>query len=604
MTSYFSRAAWILLLVLCQPWSIRAFSGLIFQFYPYHTHRLTIGSVNRAMKDTKVSLTSSSSERIDSGTAEEKSSPIKLKYDLVVIGGGSAGLTAAKFATSFGKTSVIIEEAKLGGDCTWSGCVPSKTLLSCAKAAYTVKKASQYGLELTGSNDAKIKVDMKAIHDKIQRTIQTIYEEEDSAEVLSSKGVDTIQGRASFISNNTLSINLIPTEDLSTTVAADGLAKGKAEILVVAKAGIVICTGATAFVPPVDGLIDSGVDWATYETIFSKLGKLPNNRSPPRLTIIGGGPIGCELAQAFSRFGSNVTLVTPSLLLNDAVEPEAREALQRVFQEQDNIKIVTGRVQKVRQELDGLGKSVGAHCITVSSKNGAPETCIEVRGDLLLVATGRKPNVKKLYDEGGLKEIGVELNDNYNGIKVDDKLCTTVRNIYAAGDCTGDKQFTHYAGYQGAIAARNALLPLSDPGVLSADVPATTFVEPEVASVGLTEAQAIEKYGEKLVRTAIKYGSDRSLCEGYDSKNIVYKVVFHAKTQIILGSTIMSPTAGETISEIGVAMKTKMKYPNIATVMHSYPSHAFGLQVMASEQYYANLAKYKGLLSILKGVGL
>lgn len=125
-----------------------------------------------------------------------------------------------------------------------------------------------------------------------------------------------------------------------------------------------------------------------------------------------------------------------------------------------------------------------------------------------------------------------------------------------------------------------------------------------MASVGLTEAQAIEKYGEKLVRTAIKYGSDRSLCEGYDSKNIVYKVVFHAKTQIILGSTIMSPTAGETISEIGVAMKTKMKYPNIATVMHSYPSHAFGLQVMASEQYYANLAKYKGLLSILKGVGL
>lgn len=221
-------------------------------------------------------------------------------------------------------------------------------------------------------------------------------------------------------------------------------------------------------------------------------------------------------------------------------------------------------------------------------------------GDYILIATGRVPNVQNM----GLDEIGVKLNRGTNGIQVDDKLQTSIKGIFAAGDCTGDRQFTHYAGYQGAIAARNILLPLKDLGVLS-EVPSTTFTDPEIASFGLTEIAAIEKYGATAVSVSFRQLGkvDRAVCEGTDTNGFI-KILYKTKTKRILGSTIMCPSAGEMISELSVAQETKLPFDKLATVMHSYPTYSIALQQMAAQVYYDKLKKSKALYDWLKILGL
>jgi len=215
------------------------------------------------------------------------------------------------------------------------------------------------------------------------------------------------------------------------------------------------------------------------------------------------------------------------------------------------------------------------------------------------VATGRVPNIQNL----GLDNIGVQINSN-NGILVDDNLQTSIKGVFAAGDCTGDRQFTHYAGYQGAIAARNILLPLKDRGVLS-QVPATTFTDPEIASFGLTEEAAKQQLGEDLVSISHRSLSkvDRAVCEGTDTHGFI-KIVYHTKTKQILGATIMSPAAGELISELSVAKDAKLSFDKMSTVMHSYPSYSIAIQQMAADVYYDKLKKSKLLYDILKKAGL
>jgi len=497
-------------------------------------------------------------------------------YDLVVIGGGSAGLTAAKFAATFQKSVVIVDAAgRLGGDCTWTGCVPSKTLLSCAKAAFMVKNAKKYGV-VTGSSE-DVRVDWEAIKERIRATQEHIYEEDDSPEVMKSLGIDTILGKAEFQSSNSIQVALTDNDDNSNENKI---------VQVHAKDGIVIATGASPKEPVLDGSSSSleGIHYVTYEDVF-ELDKLPKT-----MTVVGGGPIGCELAQAFSRFGIDVTIIAEQLLPRN--EPEVSSTLEEVFTK-EGIRIVKGRIG-VEDIAVAPGKEGGHHVINVNNNN--------IEGELLLLAVGRKPVVHGM----NLEQIGVELNSQTGGIAVDDQLRSSIKGVYAAGDCTGDQQFTHYAGYQGAVAARNALLPFTDPGVLTSDVPGTTFTSPEVASVGLTEAEAREKFGYSSDKVSIGFQKvadvDRAVCEGTTDGFI--KIVYKTKNYEILGATIVSPAAGELISEIGVAMKAGMKFDTLATVMHSYPSFSFALQVMAAEVYYTKLGKLKGVLNILKKIGL
>jgi len=515
-------------------------------------------------------------------TRRKKNKPVSLKasasttYDLIVIGGGSAGLTAAKFAATFDKSVCLVESNKVGGDCTWSGCVPSKTLLSAAKRAYTWQQMNeQYGDSKI--DDTALRKMLQGVKKDIDEKRNRIYEEDDSPKVLESLCIDLAQGKATFRDEKTIDVSN-ESDDTSYQL--------------VAKHGIVIATGASPRNPKLDIKGLDTVPYWTYENVwnefFSSIEQNSKQKvSSKRIVIVGGGPIGCELSQAISKLGCSVTLISSNRLL-PTEEVEASTELQEVFEEEGIQVICDQRVESVsKSDDDGL--------ISVALTD-SEDTIV---GDHILVATGRVPNIQNL----GLGNIGVQINSN-NGIRVDDNLQTSIKGVFAAGDCTGDRQFTHYAGYQGAIAARNILLPLKDRGVLS-QVPATTFTDPEIASFGLTEEAAKQQLGEDLVSISHRSLSkvDRAVCEGTDTHGFI-KIVYHTKTKQILGATIMSPAAGELISELSVAKDAKLSFDKMSTVMHSYPSYGIALQQMAADVYYDKLKKSKLVYDILKRAGL
>jgi pyruvate/2-oxoglutarate dehydrogenase complex dihydrolipoamide dehydrogenase (E3) component len=351
---------------------------------------------------------------------------------MVIVGGGSAGLTAAKFAGGTLKKSVlIVEEERLGGDCTWTGCVPSKSLLSKAKAS---QMARNYAIQQhsagngSSSNDDEIgeahRDKSRANFDKVQayfrRVQQEIYEEDDSPRALEKFGIETIEGqKARLVTPTTLSFQ-----------------KGSITTTVEAKDGILLCTGAKPNRPTnsIPGL--SSIDYLTYEEIWTRDfgGSLPK-----KWTVVGGGPIGCELAQALSRLGASVTIITGSSgrLLPGVDDVDVSEMMKEVFEEDENITVLQGKLTKVESASLENPSSHVAFVETIRSKES-----ISVEGDAMLLSIGRKPNTKGL----GLETLGIDLDPKTGGIAVDTTLKTTVDGIYAAGDCTGDKQFTHYAG--------------------------------------------------------------------------------------------------------------------------------------------------------------
>lgn len=292
-------------------------------------------------------------------------------------------------------------------------------------------------------------MDMEAVRNLILQNVQEIYQEDDSPEAMAKLGIDTCLGKATFLNATTLAVESQNEESALPPVT----------IMMNAKQGVVVCTGAKPKRPTshmIQGI--ENVEYLTYEEVFD-LKTLPN-----KMTVVGGGPIGCELSQAFARLGSQVTLVAQTLVPRE--EPEASETLESVFAKEG----IT-RIKASLTSVKPSGKKGGGHEGICTHHDGTTET---ISGDALLVAVGRAPNVQDF----GLREIGVTFNDK-GGIQVNDKLQTNVKNVYAAGDCTGDLQFTHYAGYQGAIAARNILLPLKDQGVIE-NVPSATFTSPEV----------------------------------------------------------------------------------------------------------------------------
>ncbi len=362
-------------------------------------------------------------------TTSDEEPAAQSSYDMVVVGGGSAGLTAAKFASGTLKKSVlIVDEERLGGDCTWTGCVPSKSLLSQAKAS---KMARNYAIQqhLANNNsgsdesvDESLSSKSRANFSKVQeyfRTVQeSIYEEDDSPRALEKFGIETIEGqKARLVSPTKLSFN-----------------KGSTTTTVEATEGILLCTGAKPNRPTfIPGLSD--IDYLTYEEIWTRdFG----DALPQKWTIIGGGPIGCELAQALSRLGASVTIITGSSgrLLPSVDDAEVSELMEQVFEEDENIKVVQGKLSKAEPVPGETASAHVAHIETISKE------VVSVEGEAMLLSIGRKPNTSGL----GLETLGIELDSKTGGIAVDSTLKTTVNGIYAAGDCTGDKQFTHYAG--------------------------------------------------------------------------------------------------------------------------------------------------------------
>ena len=442
------------------------------------------------------------------------------EYDLVIIGAGSGGLTAAGFAAQLGARVAVVEKGRIGGDCTWTGCVPSKALLKAAKVAHAVRTSSRFGIAAHPPV-----VEMTKVRDYVRQAIQQVYRFENPEE-LAKQGIEVIQGAAHFA-------------DATTIQAGEQLVHSKTFLLT---------TGARPRIPPIAGL--NQVPFVTYDQIFD------NDRLPRKMIVVGGGPLGMELAQAYQRLGSQVSLIADRLLPKD--EPEVRELMQRVF-EREGIRFVWGRAQSARNE--------GGEILVATDTE-------EARGDLLLIACGRSPAVQGL----DLEKAGVEYSEN--GVPVDDQLRTNVKNIYAAGDVTGGYQFTHFAGWQAFQAVRNALLPGSNSGLTDL-VPWVTFTDPEVAHVGLTEEQAKAKFGEHV--TAGRWDlnrTDRAICE--DDHDGFTKLIAK-KNGTLVGATVVSQRAGEVIAELTVAIKHNMKLSDLAGAIHAYPTYSTAVQQLAAE---------------------
>lgn len=456
----------------------------------------------------------------------------KGKYDLVAIGAGSAGLTAAAGAAGLGARVALIERAELGGDCLNVGCVPSKALLRSAHVAAEVRDAARFGVRVPDGVD----VDFAAVMRRM-RELRARISPVDSVERFSGElGVDVYLGEARFAGPKTIEV--------------DGTR------LHFKKA--VVATGARPLVPPVPGLAEAGV--LTNETIFN-LTELPR-----RLLVIGGGPIGCELSQAFCRFGADVTLIEMSSHLLNGEDLDATQILCSTF-ERDGIDL---RLGTTATKVASQGGGRAAKLVTLES-NGRSET---ISVDEILVSAGRAPNVEGL----GLEDAGVGY-DVQRGIVVDDYLRTTNRRVFAAGDVCVGTRFTHVAEFTARNVIQNALF-FPTKKLSSLTIPWCTYTSPEIAHVGLyprdAEAQGIE------IDTWVQQLSDvdRAIAEG-DTDGFV-KVYTKRGSDKIVGATIVARHAGDLISEVSVAMAGRVGLGRLSSVIHPYPTQADAIRQIAN----------------------
>ena len=442
-------------------------------------------------------------------------------YNLVVLGGGTAGLITAAGAAGLGAKVALVEREHLGGDCLNVGCVPSKALLRAARVAADVRDAGQYGVEVPPGT----RVNFPAVMERMRRLRSEISPHDSAQRYRDELGVDVFLGEGRFVD--------------SDSVEVDG------RQLRFRRA--VIATGARAMPLPIPGLTEAG--YLTNETVFS-LTELPK-----RLAIIGAGPIGCEMAQAFARFGSQVTLleVMPQILIREDKDAAAliQDALIR-----DGVSLVLG-CQITGVERDGRGT------VLQVEKDEQPQA---LSFDAVLLGVGRAPNVEGM----NLEAVGVEF-DTRQGVKVDDRLQTTNPRIYAAGDICSPYKFTHMADALARIVIQNTLF-VGRAKASALTVPWCTYTDPEIAHVGLYEHEA-EKQGIAIQTFQQEMGQvDRAVLEG-DTDGFV-KIHTQAGKDTILGATLVTRHAGEMISELTLAMVGGLGLGTLARTIHAYPTQA------------------------------
>ena len=457
-----------------------------------------------------------------------------MDYDVIVIGGGAAGLSAAGIATNFGAKTAMIERDVLGGDCTWTGCVPSKTLLKAAKVAQQAREASKYGL-----TDQEVEVDFQGVMEHVRTVREDVYEEADRPEIFEDMDIDVIEGDAEFVDSHTVAV--------SSENGAPDQVTGRY---------IVIATGASPMVPPIDGIDE--VDVLTSETLF-ELEEQPN-----RLAVVGAGPIGSEMSQAFARLGTEVTVIdmVDDILSND--DPELTSMLRETLEAEGVNYVLNAAAERFEQE-DGV--------VTVTT-GGDNATTVEA--DALLMATGRTANVDGL----NLDAAGVEY--TRGGVTVDDKCRTNQRHIYAVGDVTGRYQFTHMANHMAKVAMTNALLKF--PSTIDIDhVPWVTYTDPELAHVGAT-VEELEAEGTSYDTYRFPYSKlDRAITEG--ETNGLIKVHATSLTGKILGASVLGSRAGELITSFTIAMRNGVTLRNIGDTIHPYPSWGEGVRRVADQWF-------------------
>lgn len=473
--------------------------------------------------------------------------PKSFDANVVVIGGGSAGLVSAIIAVGAKAKTVLVEKHKMGGDCLNTGCVPSKSIIRSGRIMSYIRRAREYGL-----TDASAAVDFPAVMDRVQGVIK-IIEPHDSVERFTSLGVECVQGNAYIKS---------PFE-----VEVDGRT--------ITTRSIIVATGARPLVPPIPGLEDLG--YLTSDSIW-ELRELPE-----RLLVVGGGPIGCELAQAFSNLGAKVTQVDMASRIMPWEDPEVSAAVMQQF-EKDGINVLTDH--RLTRFLNSNGvKSMEAehHGETVT-----------VEFDEVLLAIGRKPNTEGF----GLEELDMPLTPS-GTIEINNAMQTAYPNIFACGDVAGPYQFTHMASFQAYFAALNSLLG----GIwqMKANyrvVPWATFTDPEVARVGLSEQEAKDRnIPYEITRYELDH-HDRALADG-EAHGFVKVLTVPGKDKI-LGVTILGYHAGELIGEFVFAMTHGMGLKKISAVTHIYPtlseSNKFAANAWRSvrlpEKYFPIIEKF------------
>ncbi len=441
------------------------------------------------------------------------------RYNLVVIGGGTAGLVSAIGAAGLGAKIALIEKHLMGGDCLNVGCVPSKAIIRAARKAAGVRDMAEFGVNVPNGTT----IDFGKVMERMRR-LRADISPHDSAKRFTELGVDVFLGTGKFTGPDTIEVG---GQTLRFTKA-------------------VIATGARAAAPPIPGLKD--VPYLTNETLFS-LTELPK-----RLGIIGAGPIGCEMAQSFARFGSEVFLIEATHGILPREDRDASEIVRAVM-EREGVKLLCcGKDLKLAKDPNGVRLQVESHG---KGYDGLV--------DQLLVAVGRAPNVEGL----GLESVGVEFDKK--GVKVNDRLQTANPRIYACGDICSPYQFTHAADFMARIVIQNALFK-GRAKASSLIIPWATYTSPEIAHVGLYEKEAKEKGIEVDTFTQELSKVDRAILDG-ETEGFV-RVHVRKGTDEIVGATVVATHAGELIGELTLAMKGKLGLKTIGATIHPYPTQA------------------------------
>lgn len=471
--------------------------------------------------------------------------PKTFDFNMVVIGAGSGGLISAYIAAAVKAKVALIEADKMGGDCLNRGCVPSKALIQSAKVASQIARAGEFGIQVPSFN-----VDFQAVMSRVQSVIRHI-EPNDSMERYRSLGVDCRQGRAKIKTPWEVEVN---GEVLTTR-------------------SIVVATGARPWVPDLPGL--EGCRPLTSDNLWDL------NELPRRLLILGGGPIGCELAQAFRRLGAEVSIAEIRDRLLGAEEPEAGELIAAKLRS-EGIQVLLG------WQAVGFGQEPSGHCAELKDKS---EKVMKVPFDRIIVALGRRANVTGF----GLEELGVELNEQ-GRIQTDDYMRTNYPNIYAVGDVAGPYLLTHAASHQAWHAAVNSLFGKFKKFKIDySNLPWCTFTEPEVARVGLSVEQAQDRGIPVSVHTYDLNHLDRAVADG--SNRGLIKLLVEPGKDKILGATIVGPHAGDMMAEIVLAKRHKLGLKAIMAAIHIYPTLADGNKAAAG--VWAKATAPQGLLRYL-----
>jgi pyruvate/2-oxoglutarate dehydrogenase complex dihydrolipoamide dehydrogenase (E3) component len=456
-------------------------------------------------------------------------------FDIVVIGGGTAGLVTASGCARLGRKVALIEREQLGGDCLWTGCVPTKALVASAKLAHQMRHADAYGLE-----PVTPRITPKSVMDSM-REQRRLISRHDDPEKFRLLGIDVIEGNARLVARNAVEVNG------RRLVAKD----------------IVVATGARTSVPPVEGLKESGfLDHATF---------LAQDAFPSSVLILGGGYIGIEFAQIFARFGARVTVVE---MLDEIINKEDAAVITRVREilAAEQIELFTGWAVKRVEDRQS--------CLSVRIENKLGESR-EIVVDKVFVASGRRGNT----DDLGLEDVGVKVEKSW--VVTDRFLQTSVPRIWACGDVHGGMQFTHSAAYEAVKLVRNMLFP----GKSAADythVPWALYTDPEVGHIGLTEEEARKKHGEEVRTFQVEMADvDRAVVDRTSAGFI--KFVCDSKGRI-LGAHALCANASTVIEEIVLARRKGMKISDLAQRISPYPSLADGVQKAAS-LYYQDVAK-------------